>query len=134
MSCSSGSGGSTSCASIGNVKIAAGTLTNYGASTRLPIDVGGGIATVNVLRVKIDWTAGTAASFTPRLYSAIAGVAGSIDMEFQGSSTLVAALFDVACAGVVFQTDTSGQFYLEPGPNAGADNAFAYDVVYEVVG
>jgi hypothetical protein len=134
MSCASGSGGSTSCASIGNVKIAAGTLTNYGASTRLPIDVGGGIATVNVLRVKIDWTAGTAASFVPRLYSAVAGVAGSIDMEFEGSSTLVANLFDVACSGVVFQTDTSGQFYLEPGPNAGANNAFAYDVVYEVVG
>lgn len=134
MSCGSGSGGSTSCTSIGNVKIAAGTLTNYGSGTRLTIDVGGGIATVNVLRVKIDHTGGAAASFTPRLYSAAAGVAGSIDMEFEGSSTLVAALFDVGCSGVVFQTDTSGQFYLEPGPNAGANNSFAYDVVYEVVG
>ena len=134
MSCASGSGGSTSCTSIGNVKIAAGTLTNYGASTRLAIDVGGGIATVNVLRVKLDWTAGTAATFTPRIYSAVAGVAGSIDMEFEGTSTAVAALFDVAASGVVFQTDTSGQFYLEPGPNAGADNNFAYDVVYEVIG
>ena len=133
MSCASGSGGAASCASIGNVKIAAGTLTNYGASTRLPIDVGGGIATVNVLRIKLDWTAGTAASFVPRLYNASAGVAGTIDMQFEGSSTLVAALFDVGCSGVVFNTDTSGQFYLEPGPNAGADNAFAYYVVYEVV-
>jgi hypothetical protein len=134
MSCGSGSGGSASCASIGNVKVASGTLTNYGASTRLTIDAGGGVTTVNVLRIKLDWTAGTAASFVPRLYSEVAGVAGSIDMEFEGSSTLVAALFDVACAGVVFQTDTSGQFYLEPGPNAGADNAFAYEVIYEVVG
>lgn len=134
MSCGSGSGGSTSCTSIGNVKIAAGTLTNYGSATRLAIDVGGGIATVNVLRIKLNWTAGSAASFVPRLYSAVAGVAGSVDMEFEGSSTLVANLFDVACSGVVFNTDTSGQFYLEPGPNAGADNAFAYDVVYEVVG
>jgi hypothetical protein len=134
MSCGSGAGGSASCASIGNVKFAAGTLTNYGAATRLTIDAGGGVTTVNILRIKLDWTAGGAASFTPRLYSASAGVAGSIDMEFEGSNTLVANLFDVACSGVVFQTDTSGQFYLEPGPNAGVNNAFAYDVVYEVVG
>jgi len=130
MSCS-GSGGSSSCASIGNVTVVSGTVTNYGASTRLPIDVGGGIATVNVLRVKLDWTAGTAASFTPRIYDNVAGVAGTINMQFEGSSTLVAALFDVACSGVVFRTDTSGQFYLEPGPNAGADNAFSYEVAYE---
>jgi len=134
MSCGSGSGGSTSCTSIGNVKIAAGTLSNYGASTRLTIDAGGGVTTVNVLRIKLDWTAGGAANFTPRLYSTAAGVAGSVDMEFEGSNTLVAALFDVACSGVVFQTDASGQFYLEPGPNAGVNNAFAYDVIYEVVG
>lgn len=134
MSCGSGSGGSMSCTSIGNVKFASGTLTNYGSGTRLTIDVGGGVATVNVLRIKLDHTGGTAATFTPRLYSAAAGVAGSVDMEFEGTATAVATLFDVAASGVVFQTDTSGQFYLEPGPNAGADNNFAYDVVYEVIG
>lgn len=133
MSCASGTGGSTSCTSIGNVKIASGSVTNFASGTRITIDVGGGIATVNVLRVKLDWTAGTAASFVPRIYNAAAGVAGTIDMQFEGTSTAVANLFDVAAAGVVFQTDTAGQFYLEPGPNAGADNAFAYYVVYEVV-
>ena len=133
MSCS-GSGGSASCTSIGNVSVVTGQGTSLAAATDIAIDTGGGLATVNILRIKLDWTAGGAASFTPRLYSASAGVAGSIDMEFEGSSTLVANLFDVACSGVVFQTDTSGQFYLEPGPNAGANNAFAYDVVYEVVG
>jgi hypothetical protein len=116
------------------VKVASGSVTNYGAATRLTIDAGGGVTTVNILRIKLDWTAGAAASFVPRLYNAVAGVAGTIDMQFEGSSTLVANLFDVAAAGVVFQTDTAGQFYLEPGPNAGADNAFAYYVVYEVVG
>lgn len=134
MSCGSGSGGSASCTSIGNVTIVSGSLTNYGAATRLAIDVGGGVATINILRIKIDWTAGSAASFTPRVYDSVAGVAGTINMEFEGSSTLVAALFDVVCAGVVFKTDTSGQFYLEPGPNAGADNAFSYEVAYEVIG
>ena len=132
MSCS-GSGGSASCTSIGNVFTVTGSLTNYAATTDLTIDTGGGIATVNVLRVKVKRTAGTAATFTPRLYNLSGAAAGSINMQFEGSSTAVATLFDVACAGVVFQTDTSGQFFLEPGPNAGADNAFDYEISYEVI-
>jgi len=132
MSCS-GSGGSASCTSIGNVFTVTGSLTNYAATTDLTIDTGGGIATVNVLRVKVKRTSGTAATFTPRLYNLSGAAAGSINMQFEGSSTAVATLFDVACAGVVFQTDTSGQFFLEPGPNAGADNAFDYEISYEVI-
>ena len=134
MSCGSGSGGSSSCTSIGNVVIAAGTVSNYDATTQLAIDVGGGIATINILRIKIKRTAGSAASFVPRVYSVSGGLSGSIDMQFEGSSTSIADLFDVACDGVVFKTDASGQFYLEPGPNAGADNAFAYEVAYEIIG
>lgn len=132
MSCS-GSGGASTCTSIGNVFTATGSLTNYAATTDLTIDTGGGIATVNVLRVKVKRTAGTAATFTPRLYNLAGAASGSINMQFEGSSTAVATLFDVACAGVVFQTDTSGQFFLEPGPNAGADNAFDYEISYEVI-
>jgi hypothetical protein len=132
MSCS-GSGGSASCTSIGNVSTVTGSLTNYAATTDLTIDTGGGIATVNVLRVKVKRTAGTAATFTPRLYNLAGAASGSINMQFEGSATAVATLFDVACAGVVFQTDTSGQFFLEPGPNAGADNAFDYEISYEVI-
>ncbi len=132
MSCS-GSGGSASCTSIGNVFTATGSVTNYGATTDLVIDTGGGIATVNILRVKLKRTSGTAATFTPRLYNLSGAAAGSINMQFEGSSTAVATLFDVACAGVVFQTDTSGQFFVEPGPNAGADNAFDYEISYEVI-
>jgi hypothetical protein len=132
MSCS-GSGGSASCTSIGNVFTVTGSLTNYAATTDLIIDTGGGIATVNVLRVKVKRTSGTAATFTPRLYNLAGAASGSINMQFEGSATAVATLFDVACAGVVFQTDTSGQFFLEPGPNAGADNAFDYEISYEVI-
>ena len=132
MSCS-GSGGSASCTSIGNVFTVTGSLTNYAATTDLTIDTGGGIATVNVLRVKVKRTSGTAATFTPRLYNLAGAASGSINMQFEGSATAVATLFDVACAGVVFQSDTSGQFFLEPGPNAGADNAFDYEISYEVI-
>jgi hypothetical protein len=132
MSCS-GSGGSASCTSIGNVFTVTGSVTNYAATTDLTIDTGGGIATVNVLRIKLKHTAGTAATFTPRLYNLAAAAAGSINMQFEGTSTAVASLFDVAASGCVFQTDTSGQFFLEPGPNAGADNSFNYEISYEVV-
>ena len=45
----------------------------------------------------------------------------------------MATLFDVAASGCVFQTDTAGQFFLEPGPNAGSDNSFTYEISYEVV-
>jgi hypothetical protein len=134
MSCCGGSSGSGSGgASLGNVKVAVGSVTNYGASTRQTIGVGGGFAFVNVLRVKLKHTGGSAANFTPRLYNAVAALAGSINQQFVGSTTVVADLFDVATVGCVLRTDASGQFYLEPGPGAGADNAFDYEIYFEVL-
>lgn len=133
MSCSGSGGGAASCASIGNVFTVTGSVTNFAATTDVIIDTGGGLATVNILRVKLKHTAGTAVTFTPRLYNLAAAAAGSINMQFEGSSTAVATLFDVGVSGCVFQTDTAGQFFLEPGPNAGADNAFNYEISYEVV-
>lgn len=132
MSCS-GSGGSASCTSIGNVFTVTASVTNFAATTDITIDTGGGLATVNILRVKVKWTAGTAATFTPRLYNLAGAAAGSINMQFEGSATAVASLFDVAASGCVFQTNTAGEFFLEPGPNAGADNSFSYEISYEVV-
>jgi hypothetical protein len=110
-----------------------GTLTSYGAGTRLPIETTGGTSLVQVLRVKLQRTAGTAATFTPRVFSTSAGTAGTVAQQFVGSSTAVADLFDVVCSGVIFDTDGGGKLYLEPGPNAGADNAFSYEVVLEVL-
>jgi len=132
MSCCGSSSTSTG-ASFGNVKVATGSVTNFGTSTRQNIGAGSGFTFVNIIRVKLKRTAGTAANFTPRLYDASAAAAGSIDQQFAGSVTVVADLFDVACVGVVFRTDATGQFYLEPGPNAGADNAFDYEIAYEVL-
>jgi hypothetical protein len=34
---------------------------------------------------------------------------------------------------MLFDTDAAGKLYLEPGPNAGSDNAFDYEVVLEVL-
>ena len=110
-----------------------GTLTSYGAGTRLAIETTGESTLVQVLRVKLQRTAGTAATFTPRIFSTSGGTAGTVAQQFVGSSTAVADLFDVVCTGVFFDTDTGGKFYLEPGPVAGADNAFSYEVVFEVL-
>ena len=132
MSCCGSSSTSTG-ASYGNVKVSAGAVTNYATGTRLPVGTGSGYAFVNVVRIKLKRTAGTAASFTPRIYSAVAGAAGSIDQQFAGTATAVADLFDVAAVGCVFRTDATGQFYVEPGPNAGADNAFDYEIYFEVL-
>ena len=133
MSCS-GSGGSASCTSIGNVSVVTGQGTSLAATTDIVIDTGGGLATVNVLRIKLKWVSGTGtATLTPRLYNLSGAAAGSINMQFAGTATAVASLFDVACVGVVFQTDTAGRFFLEPGPDAGADNVVNYEISYEVV-
>lgn len=110
-----------------------GSVTSYGAGTRLPIETTGTTSLVQVLRVKLKRTAGTAASFTPRIYSTAAGAIGTVAQQFAGSSTVVADLFDVVASGVLFDTDAAGKLYLEPGPNAGADNAFDYEVVIEVL-
>lgn len=134
MSCSGSGGGAATCTSIGNVTTVTGSATNVATTTDIVIDTGGGIATVNILRVKLKWSAGTAATFTPRLYNLSGAAVGSINMQFEGTSTAVASLFDVAAAGCVFKTNTAGEFFLEPGPNAGADNTFAYEISYEVVG
>lgn len=110
-----------------------GSLTSYAAGTRLAIETGGEVTLVQVLRVKLKRTAGTAASFTPRIYSTVGGGIGTVAQQFVGSSTVIADLFDVVCTGVFFDTDATGKLYLEPGPNAGADNAFDYEVVLEVL-
>ena len=133
MSCCGSSSMSTG-ASYGNVKTAIGSVTNFGTSTRFNISSGGsGFTSVNVVRIKLKRTAGTAVSFTPRAYSEVAAAAGSIGQQFEGTATAVASLFDVATVGCVFRTDATGQFYIEPGPNAGADNAFDYEITYEVL-
>jgi hypothetical protein len=110
-----------------------GTLTSYGAGTRLPIETTGGTSLVQVLRIKLQRTAGTATTFTPRVFSTSGGTSGTVAQQFLGSSTAVADLFDVVCSGVIFDTDGGGKLYLEPGPNAGSDNAFSYEIVVEVL-
>jgi hypothetical protein len=110
-----------------------GTLTSYGAGTRLAIETTGGSSLVQVLRIKLQRTAGTAATFTPRVFSTSGGTAGTVAQQFVGSATAIADLFDVVCSGVLFDADAGGKLYLEPGPNAGSDNAFSYEVVLEVL-
>lgn len=109
------------------------SVTNYSSGTRLAVDTIGKACLVQVHRVKCKRSAGTAASFTPRIYSASGASLGGMNQEFAGSSTVVADLFDVATIGVIFKTDASGRLYVEPGPNAGADNAFDIELVLEVL-
>jgi hypothetical protein len=109
------------------------SVTNFGTSTRSAVRPSTGPLLIQLLRVSIKRTAGTAASFTPRIYDESAGVSGSINQRYLGSATAVADLFDVVAEGAYLQTDTDGYFYLEPGPNAGADNAFDYSIIYRVI-
>jgi hypothetical protein len=114
-------------------QVAAGSITAQASGTRTTISTGFVGTLVRVDRVKLQRTAGTAASFTPRLYGTAAGGVGTVAQQFVGSSTAIADLFDVACTGVIFALDATGAFYLEAGPNAAADNAFDVEIAYEVL-
>jgi hypothetical protein len=110
-----------------------GSVTGYGSGTRLAVDTIVGTGLVEVKRLKIQRTAGTAASFTPRIYSTALGGLGTVAQQFAGSSTVIADLFDVACSGVLFDTDATGKLYVEFGFNAGSDNAADYELIVEVL-
>lgn len=115
------------------LQVATGTITGAGATTKATIQIADSTHLVKVLRVKLKRSAGTAANFVPRLFSSSTGANEDITQEFEGTSTAVADLFDVASEGVLCNTDTDGRIYLQPSPDAGADNAFAFRIVYQVL-
>lgn len=115
------------------IQIASGTASSVGASTEIELTLADSVHTVEVLRVKVKHTSGSAASFTPRLHSATGGTANAMSQEFAASSTLVADLCDVEAQGVICQTNATGKLYLLPVPNTGSNNVFSYTVTYRVL-
>lgn len=116
------------------IRTSTGTVSSVGAGTRVAIEPSTGPLEIEVLRVSIRCTvAPTAATFTARIYDTSAGVAGSINQRWQGSVNAVGVLFDVAAIGSFLTTDANGRFYLEFGPNAGADSTFVYNVTWKIV-
>ena len=116
------------------LKVASGTLSSAGSSTKATILITDSAHVVRLYRVKVVRTAGTATTFTPRIYSSSSGTANAITQEFAGSSTAIADICDVALDGVYCSTDAAGAIYLEPGPTGvSTDNVFSYVVVYEVM-
>ena len=105
------------------------TAANIGATTVVTLNFGRPFIRLGLVRFKIKRVAGTAANFTPYIFSE-SGVttAGDISQEYAGSATGVATLFDpqLADAPVVMQADAAGKLYFMPGPDAGANNQFEY--------
>ena len=114
-------------------QFASGSATAVGAATEIQLVVADSQHTVEVLRVKLKHTSGSAATFTPRIHSATGGAANAITQEFAASATAVADLCDVEAVGVICQTDASGKIYLLPVPNTGSNNVFAYTVAWRVL-
>lgn len=109
----------------------AGIATSVTASSDVQIVIGDGTLPVRIWRVKVKQTGGSAATFTPRVFKAAGAAVDSIDQEFVGTSATAASIFDaVAQADTI--TDASGKLYLRPGPDAGADNVYAYEVFIEI--
>lgn len=106
-----------------------------GASSVITLQVGHPFARVGLARLKIKRVAGTAANFTPIIFSK-SGVtaAGDIAQEFAGTPTAVGTLFDPALDPFqnIMCADENGRLYLVIGPDAGSDNTFDYTVRFVV--
>lgn len=113
--------------------VVSGSIDTIGTATKVAIETSGTTGLVQVYRLKLKRTAGSGTNLTPKLFSTSGATAGSAQQQFVGSATAIADLFDVACTGVYFQTDATGKFYLAPTPDAGADNAYDIELVYEVL-
>lgn len=98
-----------------------------GATTVVTLDFGYPYRKLALVRFKVKRVAGTAANFTPYIFSE-SGIttAGSIAQEFAGANTLVATLFDpgLGDAPIEMQCDVNGRLYVVLAPNAGSDNTF----------
>lgn len=114
-------------------QIASGTATSLGAATEIQLVIADSTHTVQVLRVKVKHTGGSAANIAPRIHSATGGAAAAFSQEFAASSVAVASICDVAAEGVICNTDAAGKLYLIVAPDAGADNAVSYSVAYRVL-
>lgn len=114
-------------------QIASGTATSLGAATEIQLVIADSVHTVQIERVKVKHTAGSAANIAPRIHSATGGAAAAFSQEFAASSVAVASICDVVADGVICQTDASGKLYLIVAPDAGSDNAVSYAVAYRVL-
>lgn len=113
------------------------SAATIGGSTIIQLDFGKPFLKLGLVRMKIKRVAGTAANFTPYIFSKV-GVTtpGDVSQEYAGASTAVATLFDpqLADAPVFMQADENGKLYFMPGPDAGADNQFDYAFRFLVYG
>ena len=109
-----------------------GTTAASGVTTQTALVLSDSRVKIIIRRVKLKHTAGSTITFTPRIYKVSGAIAASINQEFEGSSTGTAVLFDTVAEVYTF-TDSNGKLYLEPGPNAGADNVFNYEIYFEIV-
>ena len=109
-----------------------GTTGVSGATTQTDLVVSDRLTKIVIRRVKLKRTAGAGANFTPRIFKVSGAANGSINQEFVGTATAVADLFDVVAEVYVF-TDATGKLYLQPSPDAGADNVFQYEVYFDIV-
>ena len=109
-----------------------GSTTALASATKYPVQVATEQVKVYIRRVKLKHTAGAAANFTPRIFKTSTALNASIDQEFVGSATVVADLFDVFADAYTY-TDTDGYLFLTPGPDAGVNNTFDYEVYFNLV-
>jgi hypothetical protein len=109
-----------------------GTSSSTAAATEVTIQVDSAKRAVEILRIMVDWSAGSAATFQPSIGNSTGFSTGTISEKYLGAATAVANLFDVSSIGGFCETDSSGRLFLKFGPSAGADNTFAYSICLRI--
>lgn len=80
-------------------------------------------------------SAGSAASFRPRIYDTSSGTAGGIaDIRYEDATLVANAIDNQFVSPIVFKADASGKVYLETGVDAGADNTVDYSIYLVYLG
>lgn len=85
---------------------------------------------IEVVRVMVQQTSGSAASFIVSIGTRANFTTGSIHQKYLSSSTLAAVTLDDTVSKYMLSAD-DGKIYLRILPNTGSDNFYSYSIMFK---
>ena len=107
----------------------AASVTSQALATEITLQVDpNGPRLVEIKRVMVKRSAGTATTFQPVIGNVAGFTTDTVNEKYKAASTAVADLLDETNITGFCKTDAAGNLYLRLAPDAGADNALQYAV------
>ena len=85
---------------------------------------------IEIVRVMVQQTAGSAAHFTVSIGTRTEFVTGTIHEKYLSTSTLSSGILDSTISKFLLSSD-DGKIILRIVPDAGADNYYSYSIMYK---